>query len=106
MAHIVTTKCKGCKFMDCVEVCPVNCFYELEDQVVIHPDECIDCRACVDVCPIEAIYADADVLAEFTSAIEFNASEARRLKEAGQEGMVQKKTPLPTADARKAELGY
>ena len=84
----------------------MNCFYELADQVVIHPDECIDCRACVEVCPVQAIYADADVPADFASAIEFNAAQAKALKEAGQEGMLQKKEPLPTAAQRKAELGY
>jgi ferredoxin len=77
-----------------------------QDQVVIHLDECIDCRACVEVCPVQAIYADADVPTEHASAIEFNAAEAKRLKEAGQEGMLQKKSPLPTAAQRKAELGY
>ncbi len=106
MAHVVTNKCKGCKYTDCVEVCPVSCFYELADQLVIHPDECIDCRACVDVCPVQAIYADADVPAEHESAIGFNATEAQRVKEAGQEGLVQKKPPLPTAAQRKTELGY
>jgi len=106
MAHVVTEKCKGCKFTDCVEVCPVACFYELPNQLIIHPDECIDCRACVEVCPVEAIYADADLPAEYQSAIEFNASEARRAKEAGQEGMVKKMDPLPTAAQRKAELGF
>src|SRR5205814_3369863 len=56
MAHVVTDKCNGCKFTDCVEVCPVACFYELETQLIIHPEECIDCQACVDVCPVQAIY--------------------------------------------------
>ena len=42
MAHVVTEKCNGCKFTDCVEVCPVACFYEMDSQVVIHPDDCID----------------------------------------------------------------
>jgi ferredoxin len=106
MAHIVTSKCKGCKYTDCVEVCPVTCFYELADQVIIHPDECIDCQACVETCPVQAIYADTKVPAEFESAIEFNATEARRVKEAGQEGMLHQKPPLPTAAQRKAELGY
>lgn len=106
MAHVVTNKCKGCRFTDCVEVCPVTCFYGLPDQLVIHPDECIDCRACVDVCPVEAIYADADVPREFGAAVEFNAAEARRVKEAGQEGLVHKEPPLTTAADRKAELGY
>ena len=106
MAHIVTNKCKGCKFTDCVKVCPVTCFYELQDQLVIHPDECIDCRACVETCPVQAIYADTDVPAEFESAIEFNAAEAKRVKEAGHEGMLHKKPPLPTSAQRKTELGY
>src|SRR5215472_18862199 len=104
--HVVTNKCNGCKFTDCVEVCPVTCFYELDKQLVIHPDECIDCRACVEECPVQAIYADGDVPAEFQPAIEFNTTESRRVKEPGQEGMVHKKDPLPTAAQRKAELGY
>ncbi len=77
MAHVVTNKCVGCKFTDCVVVCPVACFYELERQLVIHPEECIDCMACVDECPVHAIYAGEDVPPEFQSDIEFNATEAR-----------------------------
>src|SRR5438874_7535689 len=61
MAHVVTNKCLGCKFTDCVLVCPVACFYELEGQLVIHPEECIDCMACVDECPVHAIYAEGEV---------------------------------------------
>ncbi len=106
MAHIVTDKCTGCKFTDCVEVCPVACFYELDNQVVIHPDDCIDCTACVEVCPVEAIYADASVPGEYQASIEFNAAEARRVKDSGQEAIVKKKDPLPTAEQRKKELGY
>lgn len=106
MAHVVTNKCQGCKFTDCVEVCPVACFYELDHQLVIHPDECIDCTACVTECPVEAIYSEGDLPQEFQSALEFNAAEARRVKEAGQDAIVQKKEPLPTANTRKAELGY
>ncbi len=106
MAYIVTSKCLGCKFTDCVEVCPVGCFYELEQQLVIHPEECIDCSACVEVCPVEAIYAEADVPAEFQTSIDFNAAEARRVKDAGQTSLVKKQVPLPTATERKAVLGY
>ena len=80
MAHVVTEKCNGCKFTDCVEVCPVACFYEMDTQVVIHADDCIDCMACVEVCPVHAIYADADVPAEYTKDIEFNASRRTNLK--------------------------
>jgi len=106
MAHVVTDKCVKCKFTDCVEVCPVACFYELDNQVVIHPEDCIDCTACVAECPVQAIYAEADVPAEFQANIEFNGAEARRIKDGGQDAIVKKKEPLPTAAARKAELGY
>lgn len=82
------------------------CFYELENQLVIHPDECIDCTACVSECPVQAIYGEADLPTEYQSAQEFNAAEARRVKEGGQEAIVQKKEPLPTANARKVELGF
>src|SRR4030095_8946825 len=106
MAHAVTSKCVGCKFTDCVEVCPVACFFELDPQFVIHPHQCIDCTACVAECPVEAIYADNSVPEEFQTSIEFNATESRRVKDAGQASIVTKKDPLPTAEARKAELGY
>ncbi len=82
------------------------CFYELDNQVLIHPEDCIDCTACVAECPVEAIYAEADVPAEYQPNIEFNAIEARRVKDSGQPAIVQKKDSLPTADQRKAELGY
>jgi ferredoxin len=106
MPHVVTSKCAGCKFTECVEVCPVSCFYELERQVVINPDECIDCMACVVECPVHAIYAEKDLPAEYEASAAFNASEARRLKEANQPPIVKKQTPLPTALERKAALGY
>ena len=106
MAHIVSSKCQKCKFTDCVEVCPVACFYELDGQLVIQPDECIDCTACVAECPVEAIYAEGDLPAEYQADIELNTAETKRLKEAGQAAILKKKDPLPTAAARKAELGY
>ena len=106
MAHIVTSKCLGCKFTDCVEVCPVACFYEMDNQVVIHPEECIDCMACVEVCPVHAIYADADLPPEFTKDIEFNATEAHKLKDLNAEAITVRKDALPTAAERKKALGY
>ena len=106
MAHVVTSKCLGCKFTDCVEVCPVACFYELDGQLIIHPEECIDCTACVDQCPVEAIYAEDAVPDEFKANTEFNKTEAYRLKEGGVAAITAKKDPLPTAEARKAELGF
>src|SRR5436189_4004771 len=106
MAHVVTSKCEKCKFTDCVEVCPVACFYELNGQSVIHPDECIDCTACVAECPVEAIYAEGDLPSEFQANTEFNAVEAKRIKDEGKTAILKKKDPLPTAEARKAELGF
>jgi ferredoxin len=84
----------------------VACFYELENQLVIHPDECIDCTACVSECPVEAIYAEADLPAQYQPDLEFNAVQSKRLKEAGQDAIVQTKEPLPTAAQKKAALGY
>jgi len=60
MTYIVVDACIKCKFMDCVEVCPVDCFYEGENMLVIHPDECIDCGVCEPECPIEAIRPDTE----------------------------------------------
>tara|TARA_B100002052_G_C15834309_1_gene576981 strand:+ start:971 stop:1303 length:333 start_codon:yes stop_codon:yes gene_type:complete len=58
MTYIVDEKCIKCKYMDCVEVCPVDCFYEGENMLVIHPDECIDCGVCEPECPADAIFSD------------------------------------------------
>jgi len=60
MTYVVNDACIKCKFMDCVEVCPVDCFYEGENMLVIHPDECIDCGVCEPECPVEAIRPDTD----------------------------------------------
>ena len=64
MTYIVNDKCIKCKLMDCVEVCPVDCFYEGENMLVIKPDECIDCGVCEPECPVEAIQPDTDGIAE------------------------------------------
>ena len=60
MTYVVTEACIKCKYMDCVEVCPVDCFYEGENMLVIHPDECIDCGVCEPECPAEAIKPDTE----------------------------------------------
>ena len=60
MTYVVTDNCIKCKYMDCVEVCPVDCFYEGENMLVIHPDECIDCGVCEPECPADAIFPDTD----------------------------------------------
>ncbi len=60
MPYVVTEDCIKCKYMDCVEICPVSCFYEGANMLVIHPDECIDCAACEPACPIAAIVSDSE----------------------------------------------
>ena len=60
MTYIVTDNCIKCKYTDCVEVCPVDCFYEGENMLVIHPDECIDCGVCEPECPADAIRPDTE----------------------------------------------
>jgi ferredoxin len=60
MTYVVTDNCIKCKYTDCVEVCPVDCFYEGENFLVIHPDECIDCGVCEPECPAEAIKPDTE----------------------------------------------
>jgi len=64
MPYVVTEVCIKCKYTDCVEVCPVDCFYEGANMLVIHPDECIDCGVCEPECPIEAIKPDTETDAE------------------------------------------
>lgn len=61
MPHIITEPCIGTKDASCVDVCPVECIYEAEDQFYIHPEECIDCGACIPACPVSAIYTEEDV---------------------------------------------
>ncbi len=61
MPFVVTGKCINCRYTDCVEVCPVNCFYQGENMLVINPDECIDCGVCEPECPIEAIKSDEEL---------------------------------------------
>jgi len=60
MTYIVNDNCIKCKHTDCVEVCPVDCFYEGENMLVIHPDECIDCGVCEPECPVDAIQPDTE----------------------------------------------
>ncbi|MBK1665199.1 4Fe-4S ferredoxin [Rhodospirillum rubrum] len=63
MPYVVTENCIKCKYQDCVEVCPVDCFYEGENFLVINPDECIDCGVCEPECPAEAIFPDSEAIA-------------------------------------------
>jgi ferredoxin len=61
MTHVVTESCIRCKYTDCVDVCPVDCFREGPNMLVIDPDECIDCAVCIPECPVNAIYAEEDL---------------------------------------------
>ena len=74
MTYVVIESCIRCKYMDCVEVCPVDCFYVGANMLVIHPDECIDCGVCEPECPVEAIVPDSDDKA--TDWLELNRSYA------------------------------
>jgi ferredoxin len=65
MAYVVAEPCIKCKYTDCVEVCPVNCFYEGANFLAINPDECIDCGACEPVCPTKAIFPESDLPAKW-----------------------------------------
>ena len=70
MAYVVGEACIKCKYTDCVEVCPVDCFYEGENMLVIHPDECIDCGVCEPECPAEAIKPDTEADADSWKDVE------------------------------------
>ena len=73
MTFVVTENCIKCKHTDCVEVCPVDCFYEGPNFLVIHPDECIDCALCEPECPVDAIFSEDELPAGQEAFIELNA---------------------------------
>jgi ferredoxin len=93
MTYVVTEACIKCKYTDCVEVCPVDCFYEGENMLVINPDECIDCGVCEPECPIEAIKSDADVTIKW---LKINQAYSEKWP-----GISVKKDPLPDHDKYK-----
>lgn len=73
MTFVVTDNCIKCKYTDCVEVCPVDCFHEGPNFLVIDPDECIDCTLCEPECPVNAIYTDDNVPQDQKHFLELNA---------------------------------
>jgi len=93
MTFVVTEECIKCKYTDCVEVCPVDCFHEGPNFLVIDPDECIDCTLCEPECPIEAIHAEDDVPDEQQQYIKLNAELAKLWPV-----ITEKKDALPDAD--------
>ncbi|MCA9568477.1 MAG: 4Fe-4S binding protein [Myxococcales bacterium] len=102
MPYVVTENCVDCRFTDCVEVCPVDCFYADAKQLYIHPDECIDCGACEFACPVKAIFNEDDLPAELRSWIDINAE---RVDASDVSNITASEEPLPTAAAKKASLG-
>ncbi len=100
MPFVVTENCIKCKYTDCVEVCPVDCFYEGPNFLVIHPDECIDCGACEPVCPTKAILPESDVPAKHEEYKALNAEYAGKWPQ-----ISEKKAPLPDADKFKDATG-
>jgi ferredoxin len=93
MTHVVTENCIKCKFTDCVDVCPVDCFREGPNFLVIDPDECIDCAVCVPECPANAIFAEEDVPQDQMRFIALNAELSPEF------GSINRsKKPLPDAD--------
>lgn len=77
MTFVVTESCIKCKYTDCVEVCPVDCFHEGPNFLVIDPDECIDCTLCEPECPVEAIYSEDELPAEQAHFLELNTELSR-----------------------------
>jgi ferredoxin len=97
MTFVVTDACIKCKYTDCVEVCPVDCFYEGENMLVINPDECIDCGVCEPECPAEAIKPESDELLKWV--------EQNREYSAKWPNLTVKKPGPPDADAFKGMEG-
>ena len=93
MTYVVIDNCIACKYTDCVEVCPVDCFYEGENMLVINPSECIDCGVCEPECPAEAIFAEDDVPAGQEAFIALNAELSANWKP-----IVERKDPPADAD--------
>jgi ferredoxin len=94
MTHVVTEACIRCKYTDCVDVCPVDCFREGPNFLTIDPDECIDCAVCIPECPANAIYAEEDVPADQMHMIKLNVELAR----SGWPSITKRKAPMADAD--------
>jgi ferredoxin len=93
MTHVVLESCIKCKYTDCVDVCPVDCFREGPNMLTIDPDECIDCAVCIPECPVNAILPEEDVPTEQLAFIKLNADLSRKWP-----SITKRKAPLPDAD--------
>ena len=93
MAYIVAEPCINCKYTDCVAVCPVDCFYEGENMLVINPDECIDCGACEPECPVSAIFEEDDLPEKWSEYTDLNEKLALEWPV-----ITEQKDPMPGSD--------
>lgn len=100
MTHVVTDHCQGCRYTECVTVCPVDCFHGDDDRLYIDPEVCIDCAACVPICPVKAITDSFDLETGAEELIALNRERSRELPVVEEKGQ-----PLPTAAARREALG-
>ncbi len=101
MTTVVTENCDGCRFTDCVTVCPVDCFHYDDRMLYIDPNECIDCSACISECPVEAIFEDNDIPEEYEIWIKINAERAPNLPVCNEQW-----DPLPGAEEKRDKLGF
>jgi ferredoxin len=102
MTHVVTESCIRCKYTDCVDVCPVDCFREGPNFLTIDPDECIDCAVCIPECPVNAIYAEEDVPSDQQHMTKLNAELA---KLPTWKSITKRKPALPDAEEWKDKTG-
>ncbi len=93
MTFVVTEQCIKCKYTDCVDVCPVDCFHEGPNFLVIDPEVCIDCALCVPECPVDAIYEESDLPENMKDYIDLNAELTKTWPV-----IVETKDPLPDAE--------
>lgn len=100
MTHVVTDLCEGCRFTECVTVCPVACFHGDAERLYIDPEVCVDCGACVPLCPVEAIHDLYDLAPEDAVWAGINRERALSLPV-----VRDKAAPLPSAQARRSQLG-
>jgi len=101
MTFVVTSNCNGCRFTDCVAVCPVDCFHGDASMLYIDPDTCIDCGACVPECPVEAIYDEGSLSDELQAWLSINAERARHLPVVNS-----RQAPLASAQEAAERLGF
>jgi ferredoxin len=102
MTHVVTESCIQCKYTDCVDVCPVDCFVEGPNFLAIDPDECIDCAVCIPECPVNAIYAEEDLPADQGHMVAINAELCQT---PGWQTITKRKSPMPDAESWKDRKG-